>query len=106
MEAGNYVADAAASEGWSAISGYEEALFVEYGQRMKAAQTRLMVEHLGVVRAIEKIVLERAWNAHNSMELNQVGRKEYSFERIVTRYPAQFSREAQELARANLEVMQ
>jgi hypothetical protein len=100
------LADAAAAEGWSALIAYEEALFVEYGQRMKAAQTRLMIEHLGMLGAIEKIVLERAWNAFNSVELNQVGRKAYSFERIVSRYPALFPPQARQLAQAHPDVMQ
>jgi hypothetical protein len=98
--------DVAAAEGWSALLAYEEALYVEYGQRMKAAQTRLMIEHLGMVGAIEKIVLERRWNAFNSVELHQVGRKAYSFERIVSRHPALFSAQARQLAQASADVIQ
>ena len=100
------LADGAEREGWQAINGYEEALFLEYGQRMKAVQTRLMVEQLGMVQAIEKIVLERAWNKFNSLELHQVGREEPGFESIVARYPGRFSRQALELAQTSLVRMQ
>ena len=100
------LADAAEREGWQALKDYEEALFLEYGQRMKAAQTRLMVEQLGMVRAIEKIVLERAWNKYNSHELHRVGREELSFEGVVARYPGRFSPQALELAQTRLARMQ
>ena len=95
--------DAAELEGWRALKIYEAGLYVEFGQHMRAEQVRSMVEQLGMVRAIERIVLQRAWNACNSLELHAVCWHEKSFEKIVTRYPGLFCDQALAQAQAELE---
>jgi hypothetical protein len=92
--------DAAELAGWHALKNYEAGLLVEFGQHLRAEQVRLMVAQLGMVRAIERIVLQRAWNACNSLELHAVCWHDKSFEKIVIRYPGLFCHQALALAQA------
>jgi hypothetical protein len=97
--------DAAELEGWRALTTYEAGLFVEFGQRFRVEQVRSMVDQLGMVAAIEKIVLERAFNRCNSQELHAVCWQTRSLEKIVTRYPQLFCRQAQQVAQAGLDTL-
>jgi hypothetical protein len=89
-------------EGWMAINAYEETLFRKHGKRIKAGRTRQMINRLGMVPAIEKMVSEREWDTQGATALYEVGLGEFTFEPIVVRHPDEFTEFALKQAKDKL----
>jgi hypothetical protein len=88
-------------EALEAIYAYERTLFVKHKKNVRATRTWRMVERLGIVQAVERVV-SRGAESTGYRALTEMGMRDKSFEAVVLRHPTVFGPEAVRRAQKRL----
>ncbi|MDF3099055.1 hypothetical protein SB394_27565 [Burkholderia sp. BCCIQ04A] len=86
---------------WSVVYAQEEALFVKHGKRLRAGNTRKVIDHRGELGAVAFMVQKPEGQGFEL--LHSLGLGDYTFEAVVRRNPEHFSPEIVEAACLKLE---
>jgi len=78
---------------WRAVYAYERARSLEAGKTIRASRTRSMIERLGALAAVERIVTRRQ-ESMGYQTLAAMGMLDMAFEAVVIDHPDAFSAEA------------
>jgi hypothetical protein len=92
---------AAEQDAVQAIYATEAALTHKNGKRTRASRTWQMVDKLGIIATVERIVGKKAASDGYAL-LAELGMLDYSFEAVVLRHPQDFSVGVIEAARERL----
>ena len=84
-----------------AVYAYEAILTQKHGRKIRAGRTWPMIEKLGIVPAVERIV-DRPAESAAYFALVEMGLKDYSFKAVIMRHERHFSARAIDRSRARL----
>lgn len=84
-----------------AVYAYEEVLSAQKGRRIVANRTWPKIRELGVIPAVENIVMKRQESA-GFTALVEMGLQDLAFEAVIVRHPESFSAEAVARAKERL----
>ena len=85
----------------AAVYAYEAVLTKKHGRKTRAGRTWPMIESLGIIPAVERIV-DRPAETDAYFALLNMGLKDYLFEAVILRHTEHFSARAIERSRSRL----
>ena len=92
----------AEQEALRSVYAYEEGLSKKRGRRTRAARTWQMIDHHGIIGAVERAVNRKEETTGYTL-LREMGMDDFAFEVVVVRYPDLFSAEAVTRSQARID---